>query len=231
MHVKIVHTLGHRFVQLAAEGRPELAPGAAFRELIERCEHELGAALGLSLDDTVRTRLWGRSAGDREAASNERRRLLVGRRRAASSSYIAPGRFCTPANVAVELIAMEPHRRKGAKEIVEYEPPIAPPLFVEVDEIVFLSGLCLVEPTLAAVVPKTIAQLGDFMSRAGVGWTDAVLISNYVQREHKLADMERLIAPAVHGQVRVEYVLVDGHAVAGAHVEIEVTATRRRVGS
>jgi enamine deaminase RidA (YjgF/YER057c/UK114 family) len=223
MLAKLVTAHGHRFVHLSAESEPFLDGSLAFRNIVERFEREL-LAFGLSLDDTVYTRLWGRTAADRQAASDERRRLLAGKRRGASSSYIAPGHFASEAVVAVDLIAM--HGAAAKKTIVEYEPPIAPPLYVAVDDMVFLSGLCLVEPTLEDAVPKTLAQLGDFMKRAGVGWDNAIEIASYLNRERDTAAYERLLAPAVRDGVPTELVLVDGHAVPGAHVEIEVTAKR-----
>jgi enamine deaminase RidA (YjgF/YER057c/UK114 family) len=225
MQVKRVHALGRRMLYLSGEGDPALAPAAAFRKLVEQFERELKSGLGLTLDNTIRTRLWARTAADRQAASDERRRLLTGKARAASSSYIAADHFYSAASVGLDLVAMEPNSPANAKVVVEYDPPIAPPLYVVYEGIVVLSGLCLVEPTLEVAVPKTIAKLGEFMAKAGVGWPQVARIASFVKRPNGLDTMERVLEAALpNGGGRAEYTPIDGLAEDGAHVEIEVTA-------
>jgi enamine deaminase RidA (YjgF/YER057c/UK114 family) len=224
VQAKIVWGLSRRFVQISAEAPPGPAD-AGLRGIVEAAERVLRELLGLSLANVVRTRLWGRTAADRTAASAVRRLMLDGPARAASSSYVDAAHFAGPGSVALDLVAMEPAGADARKRVVELDPPAAPPMFVAYDGLVFLSGLCLAEPTLAAAVPKTVEKFASFMERAGVSWVHAIHLASYVARPDSLIEMERLLnaAAPVH-TVTADYSLVDGHAVPGAHVEIEVTA-------
>lgn len=211
-------------MHLSGEAVADLSPDAGMRELLDRYSREL-ALLGLSLDDTVRTRLWARTSEDRVAASAERRSLLSGKARSSSSSYISRSHFHTNACVALDLLALEPSRRGSEKVVVEYDPPIAPPVYVGYNGMIFLSGVCLDEPTLEDAVSKTIAEIGMDLQRAGISWEHVVRIGNYVTRKHGLAHMDQLLNEAVPmDALRADYVSVDGHAKADSHVEIEVTA-------
>jgi enamine deaminase RidA (YjgF/YER057c/UK114 family) len=228
MQRKIIRALGRRFVHLRVEGDAASTPAAALREIVQQCRRELGT-FGLTLDDTVRTRLWARTADARTRASAERRSLFDGPARASSSSYIATSYFDSPADVALELLALEPARRAGAKVVVEYDPPAAPPMYVVYDGMVFLSGVNHVEPALEDAVPKTLAQLGDGLVRAGTSWDRVVSVASYVARAHALEAMERVLQATVRvpAAAQTAYVSVDGYAGPGVHAEIEVTATLR----
>lgn len=225
MHVTVTDAYGHRFVQLAAEGRPELDPTAALRELIERFAREL-VRFGLSLDDTVRTRLWARSAEDRTAASTERRSLLANRARSSSSSYIAPGRLASAAGVGLDLLALRPAQR-GEKIAVEYDPPAAPPRYVLYGDMLFCSGVSPRVPTIEEAVRAAFAEHAESLRRAELTWQNAVQVAVYANRRYALAQVEELVRAAlpVRG-IPTDYVFVDGHAGADAHVEIELTARR-----
>jgi enamine deaminase RidA (YjgF/YER057c/UK114 family) len=226
VHAKLINAFGRRFVHLRAEGSPDLAPDAALRDLLQRCERALGSTLGLSLENTVRTRLWARTPDARTGASAERRKLLDGSARASSSSYIAPDYFHSAADVGLELLALEPSHRGSTKLVVEYDPPAAPPMYVAYDGLGFFSGVNDVEPTLEAAVAKTIARIAAFLARAGSGWDRVEKISAYVAREYRLQAMERVLLEAVPiVAARTEYVAVDGYAGPGVHAEIEVTAS------
>src|SRR5258706_1732534 len=122
---KIVSWLGREFVEVSAEAQPGATAAAEAREIFSRCERELGA-VGLSLDHTVRSRLWGKDRQSRDLGSAERVRALAGKARSASSSYIAPERFDSGAAVAVDLLAMRPARPGANKILKEYDPPIVP---------------------------------------------------------------------------------------------------------
>lgn len=225
MKSTLVRAFGRRFVHVSCEASPRLLPDAAFRELMERCNHELGAVAGLSLEDTVRTRLWGRTAYDRDVASTQRRESLSGRARSSSSSYIAPGHFESAAGVAVDLIALEPARRRREKTVVEYDPAIAPPRYVIYDGMVFLSGVTYVVPTLEEAVASTMAAIGQSLKHAGASWRNVVKISNHLRRDYSFEHMEKLLrAAAPVKSISTDYAHVDGYSSPGKHVEIEVTA-------
>jgi enamine deaminase RidA (YjgF/YER057c/UK114 family) len=224
MQARIFRAFGRRFVHLGGEAIADLSPDAALRELLERYGREL-ALVGLSLDDTVRSRLWAPSAADRLAASNERRKVLSEKARGASSSYISTSHFHSRASVALDLLAMEPVVPGTEKVIIEYEPPIAPPVYVAYDGMVFLSGVCPDEPDLEGAVGKALAEIGADLKRAGTDWEHVVRIGCYVTRKHTLAAMDALLSAAIPiANLRADYVSVDGHAKANSHVEIEVTA-------
>ena len=136
--------------------RPQIATGEAkpaasaeleAQELFQRFDQDLKAH-GLSLDNTVRSRLWGRNRESRDAGSNERVKLLSGKARSASSSYISPSHFDSSARVAVDLLAMRPAISNSGKRIVEYDPPIVPIRFLVYESVVVLSGVTAVLPNL-----------------------------------------------------------------------------------
>jgi enamine deaminase RidA (YjgF/YER057c/UK114 family) len=227
MKSTLVRALGRRFVHLSDEASPDLLADAAVHELIERCTREL-ATYGLTLDNIVRTRLWARSAVDRDVASRERRDALSGKARSASSSYIAPGHFQTWGKAALDVIAVEPARRSSKKAIVEYEPAIVPVRYIVYDGLVFLSGVTVVVPTLEEAVRQTTALIEDSLRKAGIGWRDVVKTACYLRRDHDFTRMEKLLlrnAPIDH--VSIDFEHVDGYSSAGKHVEIEVTAALR----
>ena len=79
------------------------------QQIFQRFDEELRGH-GLSLANTVRSRLWGRDRESRDLGSTERVSALSGKARSASSSYICPGHFDSNAKVAVDLIATRPAR-------------------------------------------------------------------------------------------------------------------------
>ena len=80
--------LGREFVALRGEGKPGLAPAEATHELLDRMDHALGL-VGLSLDNVVRNRFFGRDEQSRVEGSAARRGVLSGRARSAGTSLIA----------------------------------------------------------------------------------------------------------------------------------------------
>src|SRR5882724_3421809 len=124
MRKRIFTWLGKEFVELSGEARPAVNATIEAQELFQGINRELQQH-DLSLDNTVRSRLWGRDRQSRDFGSNDRVKTLSGKARSASSSYIAPGHFDSGAKVALDLIALRPSQA-AEKRIVEYDPPIAP---------------------------------------------------------------------------------------------------------
>ncbi len=124
MHAKPYRWLGREFVSLSAEGR-DGTPEQQTRDLLGRFAEELQGH-GPSLENTVRTRLWARDRDSRTQDTAERLATLSGRARSSSSSFVAPGRFATGADVALDLLALRPPVPEAAKAVVEHEPPVAP---------------------------------------------------------------------------------------------------------
>src|SRR5918992_1630183 len=123
MRKKIFSWLGREFVELSAEAKPAATATVEAQRLFGRFNEELKPH-GLSLDNAVRSRLWGRDRESRDLGSDERVKILSGKARSASSSYIAPAHFDSDAKVAADLLAMKPSRQDIQKRIVEYDPPI-----------------------------------------------------------------------------------------------------------
>ena len=126
MRKRFFSWLGKTFIELSGEAKPAASATSEARELFRRFDQELKRH-GLSLDNTVRTRLWGRDRASRDLGSDERVKVLSGKARSASSSYIAPDYFDSDATVAVDLLAMKPSRQEVQKHIVEYDPAIVTP--------------------------------------------------------------------------------------------------------
>ena len=71
MTKRIFSWLGREFVELSSEAGSGATATEEAREIFRRFDEEL-RAIGLSLDHTVRTRLWGRDRGSRKAEPGQR---------------------------------------------------------------------------------------------------------------------------------------------------------------
>ena len=107
MREKIFPWLGHEFIALSCEGDSAGSVTDETADIFRRFDDRLRAQ-GLSLDNTVRTRLWARDMACWEGGVKERARILSGNARSVSSSHIRPDRFASPGRVAVDLLAMRP---------------------------------------------------------------------------------------------------------------------------
>lgn len=223
MRKKIFYWLGKEFVALSCEGKAEATAAREARGIFRRLDEEL-RGMGLSLENTVRTRLWGRDRESRNLGSDERVKILSGKARSASSSYISPSHFDSN-RVALDLLAMKPSRPGLEKTLKEYEPPIVPLRYLAYDSVVFLSGVTAVLPALpdqlADILPRIAASLTD----AGSSWDKAVKVSFFLHRSQKLEILKELFQRTVKVNIpRTEYAFVDGYSAEGKLVEIEVTA-------
>ena len=140
MQKTIFPWLGNEFVALSREGGTGLTATDQMQDIFRRFDAEL-REMDLSLENTVRTRLWGRDRESRDLGSRERVKVLSGKARSASSSYIAPGHFDSDARVALDLVAMRPGRPGQDKVVKEYDPPIAPRRYLVYDSGVLLAGV------------------------------------------------------------------------------------------
>jgi enamine deaminase RidA (YjgF/YER057c/UK114 family) len=217
--------LGRDFIELSSEAKPAASATSEARELFRRFDQELKAH-ELSLDNTVRTRLWGRDRESRDLGSDERVKVLSGKARSASSSYIAPDYFDSDAKIAVDLLAMKPSRQNMVKRIVEYDPPIVPIRFLVYDSVVVLSGVTTVLPTLEQqfdnILPRITASLRD----GGSSWERVARISFYLHRSQTIDNLNRLFNDRIKAPTaQREYCFVDGYSSVGKLCEVEVTAT------
>lgn len=225
MRKKLFTWLGHDFVELSAEAAPASNPTVEAQQLFERFDGELRKH-GLSVDHTVRSRLWGRDRQSRDLGSTARVKALSGKARSASSSYICPGHFDSNANVAVDLIAMRSARPEQQKRIVEYDPPIVPIRFLVLDSVVVLSGVTTVLPTLAEQFDNIIPRITGSLADAGSSWDKVARVSFYLHRSQTIDNLKELFASHVKPKnAQFEYCFVDGYSSEGKFCEVEVTAT------
>jgi enamine deaminase RidA (YjgF/YER057c/UK114 family) len=225
MRKRIFSWLGREFVELSAEAEPAANATLEAQQLFRLFDQELETH-GLSLDNTVRSRLWGRDRESRDLGSNERVRTLAGRARSASSSYIAPIHFDSEARVALDLLAMRPSDETAQKRIVEYNPPIVPIRFLVYDTIVVLSGVTTVLPTLEEQFDNIIPRISGSLKDAGSGWEKVARVSFYLHRSQPLEKLKAIFDGHVKAAVpQREYCFVDGYSSPGKLCEVEVTAT------
>ena len=224
MQKKIFTWMGKEFIELSGEAKPAATATSEAQEIFARFDHELRAH-GLSLDNTVRSRLWGCDRQSRDLGSNERVKLLSGKARSASSSYIAPGHFDSPAKVAIDLIAMRPAQAAMPKRIVEYEPPIVPIRFLTYENVVVLSGVTTVLPTLEAQLDNILPRIHGSLTDAGSSWDKVARISFYLHRSQTIENLKNFFQRHVKAQIpQMEYCFVDGYSSEGKFCEVEVTA-------
>lgn len=225
MRKRIFTWLGKEFIELSGEAKPAENATVEAQELFRRFNDELKAH-GLSLDNTVRSRLWGRDRQSRDLGSTERVKILSERARSASSSYIAPGHFDSAAKVAVDVLAMRPSDSTLRKRVVEYDPPIVPIRFLVYDSVVVLSGVTTVLPTLAEQFDNIFPRISGSLVDAGSSWEKVARVSFYLHRSQTLENLKSLFAQHVTAKIpQLEYCFVDGYSSEGKFCEVEVTAT------
>jgi enamine deaminase RidA (YjgF/YER057c/UK114 family) len=225
MQKKIFSWLGKEFVELSGEAKPAASGELETQAIFQRFDQELRSH-GLSLDHTVRSRLWGRDRESRDAGSSERVKALSGKARSASSSYISPSRFASPARVAVDLIAMKPSAPDSIKRVVEYDPPIVPIRFLVYERLVVLSGVTAVLPTLEEQLADILPRISGSLRDAGSSWEKVERVSFYLHRSQTIEAVKELFTRHVKAGIsQMEYVFVDGYSAPGKFCEIEVTAT------
>ncbi len=223
MQMKLFDWLGRDFVALSCEGDPGLAGDAGVDGILARFEEGIGR-LGFSLDDTVRTRLWGRDRESRNLGSQARSRRMRGKARSASSSYIAPEHIDSEASVALDFLAM---RSGSEKTLVEYDPPIVPLRYLGLDSLVFLSGVTSTTGDLPAQVNEVCGLIGESLAHAGVSWEQVALVSFFLHQAEDPAVLKDAFQRAVEPRPgRTECAFVEGYSAQGKLIEIEVTARR-----
>jgi len=222
MHETITPWLGHEFVALSAEGDPRGSVTAEMAGLLGRMDERLSAH-GLSLADTVRTRLWARDMDAWGGAVEERARILSGDARSVSSSHIRPSRFSSAARLSLDLLAMRPNDRQSRKQVVEYEPSTIVARHLVREGVLFISGNTVVLPTFEQQLPVIAGRIGDTLAMAGSSWQRVVRASFFLHEsqrmEHLRQSFRQLVPHPVSG---CEYAWVDTRQ--GKLIEIEVTA-------
>lgn len=228
MRLTIVSQSGKDLIAISGEAEPGVAADRAVGGLLKRFDGEL-RALGLSLDNTVRTRLWGRDREARDLGSRERVNVLSGKARSASSSFIAPGHFDSAATVAIDLVALRPASSSAEKVLQEYDPPIVPLRYLVYDGGLFLSGVTSEHGTLEDQLDNILPRIGESLAAVGSSWSKVEWMSCFLHRSQTVAELRAGLATRLGTELPAasEFAFVDGYSAPGKLVEIEVTASSR----
>lgn len=226
MHESTLHWLDQDFILLSGEAAPESDAEGQTRELFARFEKTLKRH-GMSLADTVRSRLYGQDREARDAGSIVRMDVLSGPARCATSSYIAPARFASSTQIAMDLIALRPGPGLD-KKIRENDPLRTPCRYLTCGSLMVLSGQTAVLPTLEEqVVGDILPRISQYLAEAGSGWAHVAEAQCYLHESQNADQMRALflkVAPAL--PPRFACPVVAGYSAPGKLVEIEITATR-----
>jgi enamine deaminase RidA (YjgF/YER057c/UK114 family) len=222
---KIFSWLGEEFIELSGEAHPGTSIEEETVFLFRSFEQELKTH-GLSLQNTVRTRLWGRDREARNLGTATRSKILTGSAKAASSSYVFTNRFDSDAKVALDLLATRPSRINSERRPVEFQPPRNYLCYLRQDSFVFLSGYTSAAETLETQVSEVIKAVAGGLMVAGSMWDKLVKVSLFLHRSQKLEVLKVLLGtgPALPANCQVEFGFADGYAGDKSLLEIEATA-------
>src|SRR5262249_39369883 len=182
MRLKCFSWLGQEFVSLSWEGNGEgtIAEEAAelfgsFRDWLSRFQ--------MTLDNTVRTRMFVRDIDTWRVATVERANILSGQARSVSSSHVRPERLGAKPRIGVGLLSMRRPASAEHKVLKEYEPQTVVLRRMTWSNVVFLSGVTdMTNPTLDQQFPVIIARLTDTLADAGVSWPHVARASFFLHR-------------------------------------------------
>ena len=221
MHLKIFPWLGQEFVSLSWEGDGKGTVEQETRTLFARFADQL-RGLGLTLDHTVRTRMWVRDMEAWNAGVHERVRILKGPARSVSSSHVRPERLGPAARISVDLLAMRPPADK--KVFREYEPQTIVLRWLKWGGILFLSGVTdMTHATFDEQFPVVSKRLTDNLSDGGGSWKDVVRASFFLHRDESLDRLRARFSESVGAMIpALDYTFVDSRQ--GKRLEIELTA-------
>lgn len=225
MQKRIFSWQGREFIDLSGEARPAASVEAETDSLFRSFEEELKTH-ELSLENTVRTRLWGRDREARNLGTAARSKILTGRTKASSSSYISPYRFDSDARVALDLLAMRASRADAERRPVEFEPQRNYLCYLRYDSFVFLSGYTSDAETLEDQVAQVGNAVAGGLMVAGTMWDKLVKISLFLHRSQKLETLKDLLerGPALPANCQIEFSFVEGYAGDKSLLEVEATA-------
>lgn len=221
---RIVQWLQREFVCISCEGSGSGTAIDQMEGIFDRITTELQED-GLSLDKTIRTRLWAADRKSRDIGSTVRAKYNVGQARAATSSYITPSHFASNAMVGLDLIVLKPAIKTLQKIIVEFVPPRIPINYLIFDSLLVLSGRTGGLPTLSEQLDEILPGITSILNQAGSSWDRVVNVSCYLHRTQSIETLRRGFAK--WGAVplsRMEIAAVEGYASEGKLLEVEVTA-------
>ncbi|HZS00982.1 MAG TPA: hypothetical protein VFE37_19845 [Chloroflexota bacterium] len=223
MRLTVFPWLGREFVRVWGQGAAGVEAPAATRELLGHFSPAL-ARHGLSLEHAVKTRLFARDRASRDAGSLARREVFAGQARSASSGLIAPDVLDAGAAVALEVLLLRPREASAVKHLVEYEPERTPLRYLTYDGLLFTSGETQPGATLAEQVAANLTVHAESLTRAGLAWQQAALVSCFLREDQSVDALRQALRGVLPAELPLEYELVQGFAGEGRLVEIEVTA-------
>ena len=223
METKILTWLGREFVEITGEAKAGATEGAT-AELFERLDAALKSR-GLSLDNVVRVRVFGRDRQARTDATLARSGVLSGSRRAASSCFISLEWFDSAGSGGLELLALRPSNSTAPRKPVDFEPPRNYLCYLEYDSLLFFSGFTSEAATLAQQIQDVLGTLDNAFTRAKTDWSKVQKLSLLLQRGSNVEDVRQVLAASNRLAVpEIEFTFVDGFAGEKYLVEIEATA-------
>ena len=225
METKIFSWLGREFVEICGEAQGGLPiHSSATAQLFQKFADTL-SPLGLSLDNTVRVRVFGRDRQARTDATAVRSMILNGSRRAASSSFISQEWFDSNGAAGLELLVMRPLNSAAARIAVDFEPPRNYLRYLEYDSVLFFSGFTSEAATLERQVGEVLTALDGAFAKAKTDWSKVVKLSLLLQRGAGIDSVRRILAQKNRlSAPEIEFTFVDGFAGEKYLVEIEATA-------
>ncbi len=224
MRKKIFLRHEREFIALSGEGQPGKKVGEETQDLFRRADKEL-KELSLSLENTVRIRIWGKDGEARNQATAERSRILTERTKASSSSYICPGYFDSSANVALNLIAMRPATPNLDRRPVDFDPPRNYLRYLIYDSFLFLSGFTSAGSNLDNQLVQILSEIEVSLADGGASWDNVIAASFYLHRSQKVKLLKDLLEKERKaGLAQMELCFVDGFASEERLLEVEVTA-------
>lgn len=224
METNLFSWLGREFVAICGEARAGASVESATAKLFQNFADTL-SPLGLSLDNTVRIRVFGRDRQARTDATLARSKILSGSRRAASSSFISQEWFDSAGSGGLELLVMRPMNVAATRNPVDFEPPRNYLCYLEYDAVIFFSGFTSEPATLEQQVREILVSLDGAFARAKTDWSKVVKLSLLLQRGSNIDLVKQILAQANRPSVPgIEFTFVDGFAGEKYLVEIEATA-------
>lgn len=224
METKLFTWLGREFVEVSGEAPAGAPVESATATLFQKFADAL-MAQGLSLDNTVRIRVYGRDRQGRTDATLARSKILSGQRRAASSSFISQEWFDSAGAGGLELWALRPLTAAAQRRPVDFEPARNYLCYLEYDSLLFFSGFTSEAPTLAEQVKDVLGTLDNAFARAKTDWSKVKKLALLLQRGSSVEAVKQVLAAAGRQNVpEIEFTFVDGFAGEKYLVEIEATA-------
>lgn len=223
MRLKVFPWLGQEFVHLSWEGSGRGTVEEETQELFARFAQRL-AHFGLTLDHTVRSRMWVRDMETWTAGVHERVRVLKGPARSVSSSHIWPDRLGPTARISVDLMAMFPPKDGSSKMLREYEPQTIVLRRMNWGGLLFLSGVTdMTHTTFDEQFPVIIKRLTDTLADGGGSWDKVQRASFFLHHEESLEHLQASFKKAVSTRIpSMDYTFVGTRQ--GKRLEIELTA-------